>query len=149
MDPERRSEHHHHLRLAEARERIREAALEAERETGHHEETLEEAQHSLALRAARAIGGFALVGVGIALLPLPGPGWIVIVVGLSLLPFAWAERTIRLIRRRIPGVPEDGSIPASTWVVMGLIVATATVVSILFGRQLGQWIDGLWSDLWS
>lgn len=117
--------------------------------TGRREETVEQAEHSLAIRTIRTVAGFALVGVGIALLPLPGPGWLVIIVGLSLLPFAWAERTIRTIRRRIPGVPQDGAIPVSTWIVMGLMLAAVTTVSILFGKQMGHWISDAWSNLWS
>jgi uncharacterized protein (TIGR02611 family) len=38
--------------------------------------------------------GFAIVGVGIVLLPLPGPGWVIIFAGFALLAteFAFAER---------------------------------------------------------
>ena len=43
----------------------------------------------------------ALIGVGLAGLLLPGPGWVMIIFGLSLLPFAWAERTVLLIRRKV------------------------------------------------
>lgn len=135
--------------MHEAARHVHEAALEAERATGRREETIEQAERSLALRTARAVGGFALVGVGIALLPLPGPGWVIIIVGLSLLPFRWAERTILLIRRRIPGIPEEGAIPVHTWVIMGLIVAAATAISVLFGKQIGNWVAELWADLWS
>jgi hypothetical protein len=149
VDPDQPGEHDRRLHLAEARERLRDAALEAERATGRHEESIEQAEHSLAMRAVRAVAGFALVGVGIALLPLPGPGWVVIIVGLSLLPFAWAERTIRTIRRHMPGVPQDGAIPVSTWMVMGLMLAAVTAVSFLFGKQIGHWISDGWSDLWS
>jgi hypothetical protein len=149
VNPDRPGEQDHRLRLAEARGRLHDAALEAERATGRHEESIEQAERGLVLRAVRAVAGFALVGVGIALLLLPGPGWVMIIIGLSLLPFTWAERTIRSIRRRIPGVPQDGAIPVSTWIVMGLILAAIAVVSILFGKQMGHWMSGAWSDLWS
>ncbi|MCB1272030.1 MAG: PGPGW domain-containing protein [Microthrixaceae bacterium] len=139
----------HRLHLARARERLREAALEAERATGKHEETDEEATHSMAGRLLRGGAGFLLVGFGIALLPLPGPGWLVILLGLSMLPFAWARRTIRLIRRNVPGIPEDGRIPASTWVVMGLLVGAATVVTLLFGQQIGTWAGDTWESFWA
>ncbi|MCZ7631552.1 MAG: PGPGW domain-containing protein [Microthrixaceae bacterium] len=149
MDPHESKQHDHALHMHEAARQVHEAALEAERATGRHEETIEEAERSLALRVARALGGFALVGIGIALLPLPGPGWVAIIIGLSLLPFSWAERTIGLIRRRIPGIPEDGAIPVHTWIIMGLIVAATTTVSILFGKQIGNWTAEVWSNLWS
>ncbi|MFZ4518033.1 MAG: PGPGW domain-containing protein, partial [Microthrixaceae bacterium] len=129
--------------------RIRDAAFEAERETGDREETEAEVRRGVIIRLARTVGGFFLIGLGIALLPLPGPGWVTIIVGLGLLPYAWAQRTIRLIRRRIPGVPEDGRIPTRTWVVMGLILAATMTVSILFGDVIGRAIGDAWSSIWS
>jgi hypothetical protein len=120
------------------------AAIEAEYQTGGHEESEEQARRHVAIRVARMIGGFVVIGIGIAALPLPGPGWVLIIVGLSLLPFAWAERTIRLIRRRIPGIPEDGKISPIAWVVMGALLLTTTVVSLLFGAEITNWVVGLW-----
>jgi hypothetical protein len=120
------------------------AAIEAEYQTGGHEESEEQARRHVAIRVSRMIGGFVVIGIGIAALPLPGPGWVLIIIGLSLLPFAWAERTIRLIRRRIPGIPEDGKISPIAWVVMGALLLTTTVVSLLFGAEITNWVVGLW-----
>lgn len=119
--------------------RLREAAEEAERQTGRHEETDAEVRRSLSLRAVRAVLGIVVIIAGIVALPLPGPGWLIIIVGLNLLPFAWAERTVRLIRRRIPGVPEEGTVPAHTWIVMAVLLAAATVGSILWGDDISEW----------
>ena len=130
-----------------AGELITAAVYEAERETGVHEETEAEVRRSLALRMARMIGGFVLIGIGASLLVLPGPGWIMILIGLSLLPFAWAERTILAIRRRVPGVPEDGTIPTRTWVVIGVVTVGAIVISFLFGSRIGDWISGAWESV--
>ena len=120
------------------------AAIEAEYQTGVHEESEEQARRHVAIRIARMIGGFVVIGIGIAALPLPGPGWVLIIIGLSLLPFAWAERTIRVIRRRIPGIPEDGKISPIAWFVMGALLLTTTVVSLLFGAEITNWVVGLW-----
>ncbi|HMX08524.1 MAG TPA: PGPGW domain-containing protein [Microthrixaceae bacterium] len=128
-------------------ELITAAVYEAERETGVHEETEAEVRHSLALRMTRMIGGFVLIGIGASLIVLPGPGWLVILIGLSLLPFAWAERTILAIRRRVPGVPEDGTIPTRTWVVIGVVTVGAIVISFLFGSRIGDWISGTWESV--
>ena len=51
-------------------------------------------ERSRVYRAAFALAGFALVLGGIALLVLPGPGLLLIVVGLGMLAleFRWAER---------------------------------------------------------
>lgn len=125
---------------------VRESALEAEFETGRHEENEAEARRGVAIRIARIVGGFLVMGLGIAALPLPGPGWLIIIFGLSLLPFAWAERTIRLIRSKIPGIPEEGRIPTSSWIVMGLMLVVFTGGTILFGEAISGWVAELWGD---
>ena len=127
-------------------ERLRAAAREAEVLTGRHEETEEEIRQSLMLRMARIVGGFAIILLGIAALPLPGPGWLLIIVGLSLLPYAWAERTIRLIRRRIPGIPEEGRIPARQWVIMGTIVVATTLCAVVWGNDVKDWVGDTWDS---
>ena len=93
------------------------------------------------------VGGFVLIGIGIALLPLPGPGWVTIVIGLSLLPFAWAERTISLIRSKVPGIPDEGRIPLRTWIIMGVMTISFVAISVLFGEVIGRWIGDLWTSI--
>ena len=46
-----------------------------------------------------AVGGF-LVLVGVALLVLPGPGWLVIFIGLGILAteYVWAERLLKMAK---------------------------------------------------
>ncbi len=50
-----------------------------------------------------AVLGLAIIAVGILLLPLPGPGWLVIFVGLGLwgTEFDWAKRLLRFARRQV------------------------------------------------
>lgn len=127
-------------------DRLSAAAIEAEIETGHHEETVEEARRGVIVRLARIIAGFSIMAIGIAALPLPGPGWLIIIFGLTLLPFAWAERTVLLIRQKIPGVPAEGTIPLRTWIIMGVLLVVFTTGSILFGDDISQWLAGLWGD---
>ena len=104
-----------------------EAAVEAEIETGRREETVAQAERSLVFRVLRVTLGVIVVGVGISLLVLPGPGLIVIAGGLALMaqdvPFA--KRWLDKVRERIPE-DEDGGI--ATWVVV--LSVTALVVSI-------------------
>lgn len=54
----------------------------------------------LAWRSAVLVLGVALVLGGIVLLPLPGPGWVVIFLGLGLLAteFTWAARVLHRAR---------------------------------------------------
>ena len=58
---------------------------------------------ALARRAAVALGGSLVVLVGLALVPLPGPGWPVVLLGLSLLAreFPWAARLSAAVERRL------------------------------------------------
>jgi len=128
------------------RQVVADAAIQAELETGVREDTVEEARRHVAWRLLRALAGFVLIGLGLAALPLPGPGWLIIILGLSLLPFAWAERTIAQIRRRIPGVPEEGSIPPRTWLVMGAMVVAFSVASIVWGGDVKDFVATLWGD---
>jgi uncharacterized protein (TIGR02611 family) len=125
------------------RQRLREAAEEAERQTGVREETEEQVRRGVHIRILRIVAGFLVMAIGVAALPLPGPGWLIIIVGLNLLPFEWAERTIRLIRRKVPGVPEEGNVPVHTWVIMGVLTAVVTTMSILWGDDVGDWIRDL------
>jgi len=37
------------------------------------------------MRTAKTVIGFALLGAGIAMLALPGPGWLTIIAGLAML----------------------------------------------------------------
>jgi hypothetical protein len=61
--------------------------------------------HSLrhARRAIVAVVGFTVLLIGIALIVLPGPAFVVIPIGLAILAaeFAWARRLLRRVRQRI------------------------------------------------
>lgn len=127
-------------------DRLGSAALEAERETGHREVTVEAARRGVMIRLLRIIGGFSIIGIGLAGLLLPGPGWVMIIFGLSLLPFEWAERTVLLIRRKVPGVPEEGTIPLRTWLIMGALLVAFTTLSLVYGDDISEWLAGLWGD---
>jgi uncharacterized protein (TIGR02611 family) len=49
------------------------------------------------------IVGWLVVIVGLLLVPLPGPGWAIVFVGLSILAteFAWAERLKHWVQRKV------------------------------------------------
>lgn len=113
-------------------DRFVEAAVQAEFETGYREETVGEAKSGVIVRLARITLGFLIVILGIVALPLPGPGWLIILAGLSILSkdFVWAARLIGFIRRRIPGIPEDGNIPRRTWLIMGVVTLAAAAGSV-------------------
>jgi uncharacterized protein (TIGR02611 family) len=99
-----------------------------------HERRERHAQRGLAYRAVFAVGGFALVAVGIVLsLPLvPGPGIPLIALGLAVLAleFDWAERLLERVVRRVDRVL--GLSPRTLVVVATVVVAAATLVSVLW-----------------
>jgi uncharacterized protein (TIGR02611 family) len=50
-----------------------------------------------------AVLGATVIAVGVVLLPLPGPGWVIILGGLAILAmeFAWAKRLLRFTREQL------------------------------------------------
>jgi tellurite resistance protein TerC len=60
-------------------------------------QTLEQAKRWL-----KIIVGFTLLGIGVAMLVLPGPGIVTIALGLTILSveFVWARRLLEHIKRR-------------------------------------------------
>jgi uncharacterized protein (TIGR02611 family) len=62
-------------------------------------------------RVFRIIAGFTLLLVGGVMLVTPGPGWLVIFLGLGLLAaeFVWAERLMKRVKR------EAGRVMDAAW----------------------------------
>jgi len=118
-------------------EMLGEAALEAEFETGRHEETVAQAKRHILVRVARIVAGVIVVMFGIALLALPGPGFLTIAGGLALLsadvPFA--RRLLKQVRSRLPE-DADGNIPWWVWgsMVAGFLAFTAVSIWWTFLR---------------
>jgi uncharacterized protein (TIGR02611 family) len=54
-------------------------------------------------RIGITIAGFLVVLVGIVLIPLPGPGWLIVFAGLAILAreYVWAERLLNHAKRRV------------------------------------------------
>lgn len=73
-------------------------------------------------RGGVAVVGGSVVALGVVLIPLPGPGWLIVFLGLSILAseFAWAERLLRYARARV-----------SAW--MGWVEARSLVTRLVIG----------------
>ena len=114
-------------------ERLVEDLIEVELETGKREESVEEAQRHIVVRIARVAAGVVVLILGIAMLGLPGPGFLVIALGLALLaqdvPFA--RRLLEKVRARLPQ-DEDGKLPRSTVITMVVVGVGAVALSIGF-----------------
>ncbi len=108
-------------------DRLREAAIEAEFETGRREDSVEEARAAIHIRLARMTVGSLLLFAGVLMLALPGPGWLAIAGGLAILAkdVAWADRALERVRKRLPA-DEDGSV--STPVVVGSVLIAVVAV---------------------
>ncbi len=59
----------------------------------------------IALKIVVGIAGTAIILVGLALVPLPGPGWLVVLAGLAVLAleFPWAKRVLHFTRTKVQG----------------------------------------------
>ena len=112
-------------------QRLREAAIEAEYETGVREDTEEEARASIHVRLARMSLGTLLLIAGVLMLALPGPGWLTIAAGLAILAkdVAWAERLLERVKRRLPE-GEDGQVDKRVVVVSIAVAIVAVFLSI-------------------
>ena len=96
------------------------AALAAERESGRREESDRAAQASLLIRVARITAGSLITLLGLALIPLPGPGIIVLAAGLSILAIdvPFAQRLLQRVRNRMPQDADGGT---SRWAIIAMV----------------------------
>lgn len=116
-----------HDRRREAIEDLEEVLIETELEVGRQEETREDAKRNVILRAVRIAAGSIVCLVGLSLIPLPGPGMIVLAAGLAILSrdIPFARRLLVNVRARIPE-NERGEISRPI-LIGGLILSAATV----------------------
>lgn len=93
-------------------------------------------QRSLVVRVSVALGGFATLLGGLALLVLPGPGIPLIVLGLALLAleFRWAEAALgRAVRHAERVTPEKRSHQVIVVVAAVVIAAAVAVAAVIWG----------------
>jgi len=123
---------------------FRDAAIRAEREVGHIEDTTEQAWHHVVVRLGRIALGFVLVIAGIAMAVLPGPGALVGAAGLVILSrdFVWADRALRYLRKKVPGLEEEGPIPKSTIVVSVMLMAAAGLFAFWWSTGGSEVVTG-------
>ncbi|MFI5936444.1 TIGR02611 family protein [Actinoplanes sp. NPDC051494] len=57
----------------------------------------------MALKIGVGLLGAIVVAVGIVLIPLPGPGWAIVILGLAIwaVEFAWAKQLLHFTRRNV------------------------------------------------
>jgi uncharacterized protein (TIGR02611 family) len=99
----------------------------------------------LVLRIAIGVLGTLVVGLGIVLIPFPGPGWAIVILGLAIwaLEFVWAQSLLEFTKRHVQSWTRwivRRSVPVRAVIaVVGAIFVAAIVwasVRLSFGIDL-------------
>ncbi|MFD7922750.1 TIGR02611 family protein [Streptomyces sp. NPDC059740] len=86
--------------------------------------------------------GLAVVVGGVFLLPLPGPGWLVIFAGLAIwaTEFVWAQLVLRWTRRKVTEATHramDPRVRRRNLVLTGLVVAVVVAAVVVYLMRYG------------
>lgn len=130
---------------------FKDAAILAEYDTHPGDGDPEQAWKHAMLRIGRIILGFILIVAGIIMLVIPGPGLVAILAGFTVWSrdFEFANRMVRYIRRKAPGIDEEGSIPKRTIVITGVFLLAGAIGSVWwFGFGGADWWDDVQPEWW-
>jgi len=105
----------HHLSLSEKLARRRERHI----------------QRSMAYRVLFVIVAFAILIGGIALVPLPGPGWAIVFIGLGMLAleFKWAENLMEKILDRLEAAKQSAANASPLQKALGMAAAAVGIAA--------------------
>lgn len=95
----------------------------------------------LAWKIAVGLLGFLIIVTGIVLLPLPGPGWLIIFAGIGIwaTEFAWAGRLLEWTKLKVRAVT-GWMLRWPRW-VKGLVIVLC--IAAIYPLWLGyQWVSG-------
>ena len=97
-------------------------------------------------RTGVAIVGLGVVAIGLLLVPFPGPGWLVVFVGLGILAteFAWAKRLLNFAKAKVRGWTEWLSRQSALFRLLALLatalVVIAAVLAYVVWLGMPEWI---------
>jgi uncharacterized protein (TIGR02611 family) len=104
-------------------------------------------------RIVVGIVGGLVVALGLATIPLPGPGWLTVIAGLFVLAteFTWAERLLEFTKKQVKRWT-DWVTAQPVWVRLLIAGATAAfvyavLVVTLHAMGVPDWVPG-WVPLW-
>ena len=103
----------------------------------------------VAYRVIVAVLGFAIIVAGLALIPLPGPGWLIVFAGLALLSteFAWAERLLRYARAKVYGwtswATRQSLVIRALIGLVGLAFVAGAITLYLKVVGIPSWVPGI------
>ncbi|MEU1013247.1 TIGR02611 family protein [Streptomyces sp. NPDC005890] len=82
--------------------------------------------------------GLAVVGAGIVMLPLPGPGWVVIFGGMAIwaTEFVWAQLVLRWTKRKVTEAAQRALDPKVRRRNITLTVIGLVIIGVLVGIYL-------------
>lgn len=117
--------------------------------SAHRERIRAKRKVGFAYRVIVAVIGTAIVIMGLAAVPLPGPGWLIVFIGLGVLAseFTWAERLLDYAKKRVEQWA-DWLRAQSLAVRLAILVGTVMIVAAaIYGyhqwRGLPSWIPGI------
>jgi uncharacterized protein (TIGR02611 family) len=96
-------------------------------------------------RALVAGSGGLVVLAGLIMVPLPGPGWLVVFLGLAIwaTEFAWAERLLTWTKRRVSEATHWAATQPLWLRAIGTVIALAFTLTIVVGSAAYQGWFGL------
>ena len=85
--------------------------------------------------------GLAVVALGVVLLPLPGPGWVVIFAGMAIwaTEFVWAQLVLRWTRRKVTEAAQRALDPAVRRRNIILTTAGLVIIGVLVAVYLERY----------
>ena len=104
-------------------------------------------------RVCVGVVGSLVVSLGVVAIPLPGPGWLIVIAGLFVLAteFLWAERLLEFTKRHVKRWSDwVKSRPVWVRVLIGLATAAfvyGILVVTLHLTGVPRWVPG-WVPLW-
>jgi TIGR02611 family protein len=103
----------------------------------------------LVYRVVVGVIGLIIVVLGLMMVPFPGPGWLVVFLGLAIWAseFEWAQRLLRLARHTLQGWTEW--LRPQPWWVKGLVLllTIAAVAAIFWLLLLVSGVPGYFPDV--
>ncbi|MFI8293112.1 TIGR02611 family protein [Streptomyces sp. ms191] len=128
---------------AESDERSGEPAADGEAELGSRAPAFIKARRSLHLswQVGVFIVGLAVVGAGIVMLPLPGPGWLVIFGGMAIwaTEFVWAQLVLRWTKRKVTEAAQRALDPKVRRRNIILTTIGLVIIGVLVGIYLWKY----------
>ncbi|SFL17401.1 PGPGW domain-containing protein [Geodermatophilus ruber] len=106
-----------------------------------------------AYRLVVGVVGGVIVAVGLATIPLPGPGWLTVIAGLFVLAteFFWAERLLEFTKKHVKSWTDWlGRQPVWVRAAVALVTAASVygvLVVTLHVTGVPGWVPG-WVPLW-